>query len=86
MCVEVPVLARPVCPYLPPPLCALTVGSRVVRLCADISHTHAEIPGNQNDEIVAVEPVRPTRIDGYYWTTSGGLAQFTLRILECENG
>ena len=25
-------------------------------------------------------------IDGYYWTTGGGLAQFTLRILECENG
>ena len=53
--------------------------------CADISHS-AEIPGNQNDEIVADGPVRPTSIDGYYWTTGWGLAQFTLRILECENG
>ena len=64
MCVELPVRDRPVCPYLPPPLCALTVGSRVVRLCADISHTHAEIPGNQNDEIGTDGPVRPTTIDG----------------------
>ena len=64
MCVELPVRARPVCPYLPSPRCALAVGSRVVRLCADISHTHAEIPGNQNDEIGTDGPVRPTTIDG----------------------
>ena len=64
MCVEVPVQARPVCPYLPSPRCALAGGSRVVRLCADISHTHAEIPGNQNDEIGTDGPVRPTTIDG----------------------
>ena len=64
MCVELPVRARPVCPYLPSPRCALAGDSRAVRLCADISHTHAEIPGNQNDEIGTDGPVRPTTIDG----------------------
>ena len=66
----------------------VNVGLTVLRICADISQSvQCKIAGNQNDEIGADVPGQDRQI----LTTTigrqvGGLAQFTLRILECENG
>ena len=59
-------------------------------LCPPRPACSAEIVGNQNDEIGAAGPgtlARPVRIDCCYWRRlCAGLAQFTERIQECENG
>ena len=60
------------------------------RCRAAASEQSAEIVGNQNDEIGAAGPgtlARPGGIDCCYWRRlCAGLAQFTERIQECENG
>lgn len=66
---------------------ARTLSATAGRAAARLS---AEIVGNQNDEIGAAGPgtlARPVRIDCCYWRRlCAGLAQFTERIQECENG